>query len=103
QKTAYEIFTWLEFRRVLFRSMAGMAQVSRLTIRLHDSDDVVIARAAILPGTPLDEQGVTTAEQIPAGHKTAVRDIAAGQPVRKRSEERRVGEECRSRCAPEPG
>lgn len=60
-----------------------MAQVSQLTIRLHESDDVVIARAAILPGTPLPDAGVTTATQIPAGHKIALRDLAAGAPLRK--------------------
>src|SRR5690606_308170 len=62
---------------------AAMAQVSRLTIRLHDSDEVVIARAAILAGTPIEGEGVVAAAPIPAGHKIAARDLAAGQPVRK--------------------
>ncbi|MEX2632110.1 MAG: altronate dehydratase family protein [Tistlia sp.] len=60
-----------------------MAQVSKLTIRLHGSDNVVIARAAILAGTPLEEEAVTTRDAIPFGHKIAVRDIDAGEPIAK--------------------
>jgi len=51
-------------------------------IRLHPDDNVVIARATLLPSTPVHE-GVTAAERIPAGHKVAVRPIAAGEPVRR--------------------
>ncbi len=53
-----------------------------LVIRLHPADNVVIARATLLPGTPVDE-GVATAQRVPAGHKLAVRPIAAGEPVRR--------------------
>ncbi|HET7884070.1 MAG TPA: UxaA family hydrolase, partial [Acetobacteraceae bacterium] len=51
-------------------------------IRLHPEDGVVIARATLLPGLEVAD-GVTTAERIPAGHKVAVRPIAAGEPVRR--------------------
>jgi altronate hydrolase len=51
-------------------------------IRLHPDDSVVIARATLLPGTPVAD-GVAVAERIPAGHKLAVRPIAAGEPVRR--------------------
>jgi len=51
-------------------------------IRLHPGDSVVIARATLLPGTPVAD-GVVTQERIPAGHKVAVRPIAAGEPVRR--------------------
>ena len=51
-------------------------------IRLDPGDDVVIARATLLPGTPVYE-GITATERIPAGHKVAVRPIAAGEPVRR--------------------
>src|SRR4051812_35357936 len=51
-------------------------------IRLHPDDSVVIARATLLPGTPVAD-GVAVAERIPAGHKVAVRPIAAGEPVRR--------------------
>src|SRR3984957_8901948 len=51
-------------------------------IRLHPDDGVVIARATLLPGTPVVD-GVVTLDRIPAGHKVAVRAIAAGEPVRR--------------------
>ena len=51
-------------------------------IRLHPDDGVVIARATLLPGTPV-AAGVAAAERIPAGHKVAVRPIAAGEDVRR--------------------
>ena len=51
-------------------------------IRLHPDDGVVIARATLLPGTPVAD-GVAATERIPAGHKVAVRPIATGEPVRR--------------------
>ncbi len=51
-------------------------------IRLHPDDSVVIARATLLPGAPVAE-GVMAGERIPAGHKVAVRPIAAGEAVRR--------------------
>ena len=51
-------------------------------IRLHQTDNVVIARATLLPGTPVAD-GLAAAERIPAGHKVAVRPIAPGEPVRR--------------------
>lgn len=50
-------------------------------IRLHPADDVLIARAQLVGGTQVE--GVTARGLIPPGHKIAVRDIAAGQPVRR--------------------
>jgi altronate hydrolase len=52
-------------------------------IRIHPSDDVVIARHQLLGGTVLASEGVTVSGLIPPGHKLAVRAIAAGQPVRR--------------------
>jgi altronate hydrolase len=52
------------------------------TIRLHPDDGVVIARATLLPGTPV-AQGVAATMRIPAGHKVAIRPIAAGEAVRR--------------------
>ncbi|MBV8576363.1 MAG: UxaA family hydrolase, partial [Acetobacteraceae bacterium] len=49
-------------------------------IRLHPDDGVVIARATLLPGTPVAE-GVTAQQRIPAGHKVATRPHAVGEPV----------------------
>ena len=51
-------------------------------IRLSPEDSVVIARVALLPGTPVAD-GITTSERIPAGHKVAIRAHAAGEPVRR--------------------
>jgi altronate hydrolase len=54
-----------------------------LTIRLHPEDGVVIARADVLPCTPIPGEGVVTTARIPAGHKIAVRHHAKGEPVRR--------------------
>jgi altronate hydrolase len=51
-------------------------------IRLHPEDSVVIARATLLPGAPVGDNVLAT-ERVPAGHKVAVRAIAAGEPVRR--------------------
>jgi altronate hydrolase len=51
-------------------------------IRLHPDDNVVIARATLLPGTPVAD-GVTATERVPAGHKVAVRPIEPGEAVRR--------------------
>ncbi len=53
-----------------------------LVIRLHPDDGVVIARATLLPGTPV-EGGVITSGRVPAGHKVAVRPHAVGEPIRR--------------------
>jgi altronate hydrolase len=53
-----------------------------LVIRLHDADSVVIARATLLPGTPVAE-GVAAADRIPAGHKVALQPIPLGAPIRR--------------------
>jgi altronate hydrolase len=50
-------------------------------IRLHPNDDVLIARTQLVGGARVEN--VTTRGLIPPGHKVAVRDIAAGEPVRR--------------------
>ena len=50
-------------------------------IRLHPSDDVAVARRDLTAGQTLD--GLTVREDVRRGHKVAVRDVAAGSPVRK--------------------
>ncbi|HEV8029523.1 MAG TPA: altronate dehydratase family protein [Stellaceae bacterium] len=54
-----------------------------LTIRLHPSDNVVVARLDLLPGTALPEEGIAAHGAVPAGHKIATAPIAPGEPVRK--------------------
>jgi altronate hydrolase len=54
------------------------------TIRLHDNDNVVIARADIPLGAKLEALGgIASRGQIPAGHKVAARAIKQGEPVLK--------------------
>ncbi len=62
---------------------SGAAAAARATLRLHPQDDVLIARQALVPGLDLPEEGVQVREPVPAGHKVAVRAIAAGAPVRR--------------------
>ncbi|WP_157268394.1 UxaA family hydrolase [Azohydromonas aeria] len=52
-------------------------------IRIHPADDVVIARQQLVPGTRIDSLGLTVQGLVPPGHKLAVRDVSAGQPVRR--------------------
>ncbi len=61
-----------------------MLQAAELTIRLNTADDVVIARVDLAAGTTLvKERNLAVATRVPAGHKVAVRDVKAGQPVRR--------------------
>jgi len=54
-----------------------------LAIRLNPLDNVVVARADLLPGTSLAEEKVTARTHVPVGHKLATARIASGEPVRK--------------------
>src|SRR5579863_10428380 len=54
-----------------------------LAIRLSPSDNVVVARADLLPGTKLDQYGVACRTHVPAGHKVAIAAVPQGQPVRR--------------------
>jgi altronate hydrolase len=54
-----------------------------LAIRLGAEDNVVVARADLLPNTRLAEEGVTCRTHVPAGHKLATAAIGRGEPVRK--------------------
>ncbi|MBU2090118.1 MAG: altronate dehydratase family protein [Alphaproteobacteria bacterium] len=54
-----------------------------LFVRLHPADNVVVSRLALLPGTPLPGEDISTAAAIPAGHKVATQPITSGDPVRK--------------------
>ena len=52
-----------------------------LTIRLNPADNVVVARADLLPGTEVE--GVKARGHVPAGHKIATAPVATGEAVRK--------------------
>jgi altronate hydrolase len=54
-----------------------------LTIRLNPSDNVVVARVDLLPGTEIAGERVRAQTHIPAGHKIATTPVAVGEAVRK--------------------
>ncbi len=54
-----------------------------LTIRLNPNDNVVVARAEILPNTDIPGENVTTNGAVPRGHKIATAPIAKGDLARK--------------------
>jgi altronate hydrolase len=60
-----------------------MTDSKPLTFRLNAADNVVVARAEILPGTGIPGEGVAARAAIPAGHKLATRAVAPGEPLRK--------------------
>jgi altronate hydrolase len=56
--------------------------VTGQTIRLHDADNVLIARKDLALGAKL-ENGLTSRGQVQAGHKIAARAIREGEPILK--------------------
>ncbi len=60
-----------------------MAAREQLTIRLNDVDNVVVARADILPETRIEDEEITASGHVPAGHKVATKGIAKDKPIRK--------------------
>ena len=52
-------------------------------IRLHPSDNVVIARVDVGIGSKIESEGLTSRSQVPAGHKIAAINIAKGDPILK--------------------
>ena len=55
----------------------------KLTVRLSAQDNVVVARATVLPGIELPDEAITTLGQVPKGHKVATRPIAEGEQILK--------------------
>ena len=52
-------------------------------IRLHENDNVVIARYDLAIGTKLEREGLSVKSQVPAGNKIAARAIKKGEPILK--------------------
>jgi len=52
-------------------------------IRLHASDDVLIATQQLLPAVSVPSDNLIVRDLIPPGHKLAAHDIAAGEAVRR--------------------
>lgn len=61
----------------------SLTELEAESVRLHPSDNVVVAPARIPKGARLAREGVTAIDSIPMGHKIATRRIAAGEIVRK--------------------
>jgi altronate hydrolase len=61
----------------------GRRSKAARALRLTPADDVLIAVQDIRAGTELQDEQLTTADSIPAGHKIAAHDIASGDPVRR--------------------
>ncbi len=51
-------------------------------LRLHEADNIVIARVSLMPGAPLVDNAAAV-QRIPAGHKAAIRPIAKGEAIRR--------------------
>jgi altronate hydrolase len=54
-----------------------------LAIRLHDNDNIVIARHDLAIGAKLEREGLTVKSQVPAGNKVAALAIKKGEPILK--------------------
>ncbi|MEI9988743.1 MAG: altronate dehydratase family protein [Rhizomicrobium sp.] len=63
--------------------MSDLLTKDAVTVRLHPSDNVVVAAGRIAAGTRIASENVTAREAIPSGHKIATRAIPAGAAVRK--------------------
>ena len=63
--------------------IAKLPTAENAAIHLHPSDNIAVARVPIAAGQELRIDGitVTTEDPIPAGHKVALRAIAAGESV----------------------
>jgi altronate hydrolase len=59
------------------------AMMADPVIRLHPSDDVVVARRQLVAGTHIHRENLAVRGLVPAGHKLAVRRIEAGNAVRR--------------------
>ena len=60
-----------------------MADKQPPVLLLHPDDDILVALGDLAMGTSLEPYGLTCRQDIPAEHKVARRDLAAGQAVRK--------------------
>ena len=58
-------------------------RIDPLVIRLNPNDNVVVARADLLPNTRIESEGVTTQGHVPASHKLATRPVAQGEPLKR--------------------
>jgi altronate hydrolase len=60
-----------------------MTPPNTMALRLNPEDNVGVALKELEPGAMINAEGVDCREPVPAGHKVALLDIKARQPVRK--------------------
>ena len=53
------------------------------SIRLNKDDNVSVILDGVTKGTTIDKSNITTHDDIPSGHKVAMRPIRSGEPIRK--------------------
>jgi altronate hydrolase len=63
--------------------MAVVSLIRRPTLRLSPFDDVVIAAKPIKKGQTVTDEAVTTTQDIPPGHKLAVKAVKKGDAVKR--------------------
>jgi altronate hydrolase len=63
--------------------MTTLSLIRKPVLRLHPSDDVVIAARPLAAGARIADEHLVCIDPIPAGHKLAARAVARGQPVRR--------------------
>jgi altronate hydrolase len=61
-------------------------QVLGPVIRLHPSDNVLVARSDVPAGAPIPQAGIVITEAVLAGYKIAAEPIRRGEPIRKYAE-----------------
>ncbi len=58
-------------------------RVTGSIIRLHSSDNIVVARAEVGIGSSIEDEGIVSRSQVPAGYKIATKKILKGEPILK--------------------
>jgi altronate hydrolase len=60
-----------------------MKEQKAVIIRLNERDNVAVALRGLAPNAAISKEGVVCREEIPPGHKVALNEIMANEPVRK--------------------
>jgi altronate hydrolase len=63
--------------------MSVVQVIRKPTLRLDPNDDVIIAARPLKEGARIADEDLSCRQAIPAGHKIASRQLAAGEPVRR--------------------
>ena len=68
-------------RLILSNGTPQMTTNHAQVIRLHPSDNVIVALADLATGRELPEYGLTLVTAVPRGHKVALTPVAVGEQV----------------------